>query len=80
MAVSEGVPERLARVEEKVDALGKRMDQSEGDRSKMHQTLEEIRDGITKQRTFVGGILFTVGAIWAVLQVTWDAIQHHFFK
>ena len=71
--------ERLARIELRVEQLEKQMGDSTSDRFALHKLVQDIHDTIIKQKTFVGGILFTVGAMWAILQVAWDFVQKRFF-
>ena len=76
MEAKEG--ERVAKLEERVTQVEKRMDRSEDDRAMLHEVLARIDKTLYTQKTFLGGILFAIGAVWAILQVAWDTIQRHF--
>lgn len=72
--------ERVAKLETRMDAMERRMDKSETDRQGIHTLLTEVNENLIKQRTFIGGILFTVGAVWSVLQVGWDMLRERILR
>lgn len=61
--------ERIARLEGRLEAFEnttlKFMSDSANDRKALHETLNSLSNKLDSQRTFVGGIVFTLSAIWA---------------
>jgi hypothetical protein len=67
--VMDPIGERMARLEARVEAFEKLtiafMAESSKDRKALHETLHAISAKLDSQRTFVGGVIFTLSAIWA---------------
>lgn len=60
--------ERLARVESRVDALHTTL-------KDINQQLMELRAHINKARGMVGGVIFAVSAMWALIQMAFHYIK-----
>ena len=74
--------ERIVRLEEKVlqtsDLLEKFSSESKNDRAKLHQSVDAVMQELRAQRTFVGGIIFTITSLWSIVLLTWDWLKAHF--
>lgn len=65
--------EKLGRLAQKIDsledALLEHMEKESVDREKIEASLKSLHDTLTKYKGFVGGVIFVVSAIWAVVAV-----------
>jgi hypothetical protein len=57
--------ERIVRLEAKFEVIENFMRDSAADRKLLHQALEKLTSQMERQRSFVGGVVFVVSALWA---------------
>lgn len=73
--------ERIVRLEEKVSQtstlLEKFSTESKNDRAKLHQSVDAVMQELRAQRTFVGGIIFTITSLWSIILLAWDWLKAH---
>jgi DNA repair ATPase RecN len=60
---------RLAKVEQRMDALEEVFDDRGKKLDAIIATLEEMKNEQTKYKGFIGGVVFTIGAVFSFL--TW---------
>jgi len=76
VAVLESLAERASKDTSALfEMLRKHMEKEETDRDALLAALNQIRIQQQKQKSFVGGIVFTVSSLWAVILL---GITHYF--
>ena len=76
--------ERITKLEARYDELESRFiefrQESARDRDGIRLQLATIQTAIDRQRTFIGGVLFSISALWAVIVWAKEWFLVHFMK